>query len=391
MQTDKARRTSGHRFRLEKVEAPLASEVRLNDAERELRQTLDSIPVITWRAAANGYVQQLNKRWFEYTGTTPEQVRGWRWKTCIHPDDLASLVETGRRYVAAGKSIDAEARLRRFDGTYRWFLFRPAPARDDTGKLVGWYGTITDVEDQKLVQGELRRSEAELAHVTRVMSLGALTASIAHEVNQPLSGIITNANTCLRMLAANPPNLDGARETALRTIRDGNRAVDVIARLRALFSNKETPTDTLDLNEVAREVLGLVSGDLLRNRVILRAELNRNPSLVTGDRVQLQQVTLNLVRNALDAMNEVNDFPRHLLVRVEKEEEGGARLTVRDSGVGLESQSAEKLFDAFYTTKNNGMGIGLSISRSIVENHGGKLWAEANDGPGATFAFSVPR
>jgi PAS domain S-box-containing protein len=493
------------------------SETRIAAAERELRRTLDSIPTITWRAAPNGYVQHLNKRWFEYTGTTPEQVHGWRWKLCVHPDDLDHLLDIGNQYVATGWSIDAEARVRRHDGTYRWFLFRPAPARDETGKVVGWYGAITDIEDRKRAEEELRRSEAflaegqrlsqtgsfswrvdtdevtfsqelhrifefdqdaavtlrrlrerthpedralmdekvsdvragrniseidirlrmpdggvkylrilgrlsrrqdgrleflgaiqdvtqgrlaeaaldkvrsELAHVTRVMSFGALTASIAHEVNQPLAGIVTNASTCLRMLAAEPPNIEGARETARRTIRDGNRAADVIARLRALFSKKAAETETVDLNEATREVLTLVFGDLLRNKVILRAELDSDhPPLVTGDRVQLQQVILNLVRNASDAMSEVNDRPRDLLVKAYREEEG-ARLIVKDAGVGFETQGAERLFDAFYTTKSGGMGIGLSLSRSIIENHGGKLWAEANDGPGATFSVSIPR
>jgi C4-dicarboxylate-specific signal transduction histidine kinase len=227
--------------------------------------------------------------------------------------------------------------------------------------------------------------------VTRAMSLGALTASIAHEVNQPLAGIITNASTCLRMLAADPPNVDGARETARRTIRDGNRAADVIARLRALFSKKAAATEILDLNEAIREVLALVFSDLLRNRIIARVELDDEPLLVTGDRVQLQQVILNFVRNASDAMSEVNDRPRDLLVKTEREEDGSARLTVKDTGVGLRPQAAERLFDAFYTTKSDGMGIGLSVSRSIVENHGGKIRFEANDGPGAAFSFSIPR
>jgi len=194
------------------------------------------------------------------------------------------------------------------------------------------------------------------------------------------------------MLAADPPNIEGARMTAQRTIRDGNRAADVITRLRALFSKKAAATETVDLNEATREVLALVFSDLLRNRVLLRTELDDDhPLLVTGDRVQLQQVILNLVRNAVEAMREVNDRPRHLLVRADVEEEGCARLVVTDSGVGLDPQAMGRLFDAFYTTKDDGMGIGLSVSRSIIENHGGRQWAEANDGPGTTFSFSIPR
>jgi len=218
-----------------------------------------------------------------------------------------------------------------------------------------------------------------------------LTASIAHEVNQPLSGIITNASTCLRMLDADPPNVDGARETATRIIRDGNRASDVIARLRALFRKKEFRLESTDLNDATREVIALSLSDLQRSRVILHSELADDLPAVTGDRVQLQQVILNLLRNASDAMSGVNDRPRQVLVRTENEESDRVRLSVRDAGVGVDRPSMHKLFDSFYTTKSGSMGIGLSVSRSIIERHHGRLWVEPNDGPGATFAFSIPR
>jgi signal transduction histidine kinase len=217
-----------------------------------------------------------------------------------------------------------------------------------------------------------------------------MTASIAHEVNQPLSGIITNASTCLRMLAADPPNVDGARETARRTIRDGNRASDVISRLRALFSKKNATTELVDLSEAAQEVIALSMSELQRNRVILRSELDNGVPPVMGDRVQLQQVVLNLLINALDAMKDVDDRPRQLEIRTERDEGDRVRLMVQDTGVGLDPQSVERLFEAFYTTKSGGMGIGLSVSRSIIESHHGRLWAAPNDGPGATFSFSIP-
>jgi signal transduction histidine kinase len=220
--------------------------------------------------------------------------------------------------------------------------------------------------------------------------LSALTASIAHEVNQPLSGIITNAGTCLRMLDAAPPDIDGARETARRTIRDGNRASDVITRLRALFSKRELMLEPLDLNEATREVIALSSSDLQRNRIVLRSELADDLLIVTGDRIQLQQVILNLLRNASDAMVDVHDRQRQLLIKTEREDGDRVRLTVRDAGVGLPPHSLDSLFDAFYTTKSGGMGIGLFVSRSIVERHQGRLWAEPNDGPGATFSLSIP-
>ena len=250
---------------------------------------------------------------------------------------------------------------------------------------------VLDLTERKRAQEALNRASAELAHVSRLTALSALTASIAHEVNQPLAGIITNAGTCLRMLDATPPNIDGARETARRTIRDGNRASEVITRLRALFSKREFTLEPLDLNEAAREVIALSSNELQRNRVVLQTELADDLPIVTGDRIQLQQVILNLLRNASDAMIDVHDRQRQLLIKTKREDSGRLRLSVRDAGVGLSAESLDSLFDPFYTTKSGGMGIGLFVSRSIVERHEGRLWVEPNrDGPGATFAFSIP-
>jgi len=218
-----------------------------------------------------------------------------------------------------------------------------------------------------------------------------LAASIAHEVNQPLSGIITNASTCLRLLADDPPDIDGARETARRTIRDGNRASDVIARLHALFAKKGTVTDSVDLNKATRELIALSSNEIQRERVTVRMDLADDLPPVAGDSVQLQQVVLNLLMNALEAMRGVDDRPRQLVIRTERDEGERVRLSVQDVGVGFDPQSVERLFDAFYTTKGDGMGIGLSVSRSIIESHHGRLWAELNEGGGATFSFSIPR
>ena len=254
--------------------------------------------------------------------------------------------------------------------------------------------TIADTIAQAIQRAEseadLDRARSELARVARVTSLGALAASIAHEVNQPLSGIITNAGTCVRMLDADPPNVDGARETARRTIRDGNRASEVITRLRALFGKKDTSTESVNLNEAAREVIALSLGELQRNRVTLRAEFADELPPVTGDRVQLQQVILNLFLNAFDAMRGVEDRPRQLVIRTERDGGDRVRLSVQDAGVGLDPNSLDRLFEAFYTTKSGGMGIGLSVSRSIIESHHGRLRAAPNDGPGATFSFSIP-
>jgi C4-dicarboxylate-specific signal transduction histidine kinase len=293
-------------------------------------------------------------------------------------------------------AVDTEARMRRFDGVYRWFLFRANPLRDEHGNIIKWYGANIDIEDRKRADAERQRSEeaiselrSELAHMSRVSSLGVLTASVAHEVNQPLSGIITNTSTCVRMLSANPPNVEGALETVRRTLRDGHRAAEVVGRLRALFLKQTARNEDVDLNEAAAEVIPLASGDLQKNRVIVRMDFARGLPRLSADRVQLQQVILNLLLNASDAMRAVDDRPRVAVIRTAPDG-NGVRLSVEDVGVGFAGENAERLFQAFYSTKSSGMGIGLSVSRSIIESHNGRLWGEVNPGPGATFSFSIP-
>jgi signal transduction histidine kinase len=247
-------------------------------------------------------------------------------------------------------------------------------------------------EELELKRSEeaLARTRSELTKVASITSLGVLTASIAHEINQPLSGIVTNASTGLRMLSADPPNIDGAMETVRRTLRDGNRASDVITRLRTLYSKKEPSLESMDLNEATREVIALSLSELQRSGVTLRYELADNLPPVTGDRVQLQQVILNLLRNAADAMGTIDDRPREMFVRLQRDQENHVRLSVTDGGVGFTTETAGRIFEAFYTTKADGMGIGLSISRSIIEAHQGRLWATPNNGPGATVSFVIP-
>ena len=362
----------------------------LRASEINLKQIINTIPTAAWSANPDGYCDFVNQPWLDYAGLSAEQGLGWGWAAAIHPDDLNGLVEYWRSCLASGTPVDTEARMRRFDGVHRWFLFRANALRDESGNIIKWYGTNTDIDDRKRAEEALNKARSELAHVSRVTTLGALTASIAHEVNQPLSGIIMNASTGLRMLDAVPPNVDGARETARRTIRDGKRAADVITRLRALFSKKELTTELVDLNEATREVIALLLSDLQSNQVILRLALADDLPRVTGDRVQLQQVILNLLRNASDAMGSIDDRPRDLLIRTERHEGDLVRFTVKDAGVGLTPETADKLFEAFYTTKKDGMGIGLSVSQSIIEAHHGRLWATANKGPGATFSFAIP-
>jgi len=253
-----------------------------------------------------------------------------------------------------------------------------------------YIGAVQDVTQRRFDEEALSEARSELAKAARTMSLGVLTASIAHEVNQPLSGIITNASTCVRMLDADPPNVEGARITAQRTIRDGNRASEVITRLRALYNRKDFILEPLDLNETALEVIALSRSELQKSQIVLQTEFANELPLVDGDRVQLQQVILNLLLNGADAMSGLYDKPRILSVTTRAVEPDRVLLSVGDLGVGFERGEEQKLFEAFYTTKESGMGIGLSVSRSIIETHNGRLWAESNKGTGAIFTFSLP-
>jgi PAS domain S-box-containing protein len=487
----------------------------LRASELSWRQIVDNIPGFVATMGAMGEVEYLNRQTLDYFGKTTEELKNWSLIGAVHPDDLPRVIEARQRCIESGQLYEVEHRCRRADGIYRWFQVRGLPMRDVHGVISTWYLLLTDIDDRrraeaqleqaylrlaeaqrlsktgsfimdlmadehswsdealrifefdpggkvtvpmirdmvhpedrpsfdavvaramtaadvdflfrivtsqgavkhvrgmarlmtdpgahplfigavqdvtagKLAEAALDRARSDLAHVARVTMLNTFTASIAHEVNQPLLGIITNASTCLRMLERSPPNVEGARETARRTIRDGNRAADVIARMRGLFTKKEFILEPLDLNDATREVITLSMSHLQRNQVIVRSELAEDLPLIVGDRVQVQQVILNLLRNASDAMIGVEGRARELLVRTECDDQGRVRLDVKDVGVGFAAETQRRLFEPHYTTKSDGMGIGLSVSRSIIERHHGRLWAEPNDGPGATFSFTLP-
>jgi PAS domain S-box-containing protein len=306
----------------------------------------------------------------------------------IHPDDVALFKDSVALARSHGVGFEYELRLLMPDRSVKHLHVVAHAAREQDGDAE-YIGAVQDVTDRRRSQEALDEARAELARVSRVMSFGMLTASIAHEVNQPLAGVVTNAGTCLRMLAADPPNLDGARETLRRTIRAGLRASEVVTRLRSLFARKGGTEESVDLNEAAREVIAVTTGELRRSQVTVRDELGSDLPPVFGDRVQLQQVILNLLLNAADAMSGIVGRSRQLVIRT-GQDGGGVWLSVEDAGVGFAAEDAERLFDAFYTTKPEGMGIGLSVSRSIIERHHGRMWASRNEGPGATIGFSVP-
>jgi PAS domain S-box-containing protein len=367
-----------------------ARALRRSEAFLAKGQRLSQMGSFSWRAATDEvtWSEQLY-RIYELEIGVPVTLDVLR--TRVHPEDLSLLekmkmVEQAR---GGGNDFEWQYRLMMPDHSIKYLHAVAHATRDEDGQLE-YMAAVQDVTARRLSEEALAKARSELAHVSRVTSLGVMTASIAHEVNQPLSGIVTNANTCLRMLAADPPNLDGARETARRTIRDGHRASEVLTRLRGLAAKKEVATEPVDLNEATREVIALSTGELQRRRVTLRLELADDLPPAPGDRVQLQQVILNLLLNAADAMSGVDDRPRQLVVRTEPDGGDGVSLSVQDSGVGFPPEDSERLFEAFYTTKSQGMGIGLSVSRTIIERHQGRLWATRNEGPGATFAFTIP-
>lgn len=349
-------------------------------------QRLTLTASFTWDVERNEHIwSQENYRLFEFDESSPVTLEAIL--RTIHPDDLPD-VEALLGRAADGKDFELAFRIVTASGRTKYAHVVGTRIEHITDRPV-FMGAIQDVTARKLTEEALNRARSDLAYMARVTALGTLTASIAHEVNQPLSGIITNASTCLRLLAADPPEVAKAQVTAQRTIRDGNRASEVIKRLRAMFTNAPTAFEPVDLHDAVREVLALSAGEMRSSGILLKTDLVAECATVRGDRVQLQQVVLNLLLNAIDAMRAVNDRPRMLSVAT-RDEDQHIRLSVRDAGTGLDDADIERLFDAFYTTKAKGMGVGLAISRTIVENHGGRLSAAPNADHGATLICRLP-
>jgi PAS domain S-box-containing protein len=351
----------------------------------ELRQSFDTIPALAWRASAGGALEFSNKQWHDYTGISHEDASGASWMRSIHPDDVEKVGEKWRHLTGFRTSGEFEARMRRFDGEFRSFLTRVTPMRDERGEVLKWHGTQTDIENLKRAE----HAQEALARVTRVTAMGELTVSIAHEINQPLMAIVTNAATCLRWLNENQINIGEARLAAERVIRDGHRAGDIIASIRALAKKSPPKPAQLDLNELVEEVLSLTHNELDRHAIITETEF-ATAAPVLGDRVQMQQVILNLIMNGIEAISAGRHEPRSLKIRSQRGEPGFVLVTIADTGIGLGAADREQIFDVFYTTKQDGMGIGLSICRSIVEAHGGRLWASANVSVGSVFHMTLP-
>src|SRR5271168_83399 len=362
----------------------------LRRQEKKLRDVVETIPTFAWTALPDGAVDFINHHWVEYTGLSTEKTMGSGWKAAVHPADLPRYVESQRTSVAFGEPFEHEVRFRRAaDGEYRWFLSRGVPLRDSGGKIVKWYGISTDIEDRKRAENErerLRQLEADLAHTNRVSTLGEMAVSLAHEIKQPIAAAITSANSCIEWLAHEPPNLDRARVAAARIDKYGNRAAEIIDRIRSFYKKSPPQRELVDVNGIIHEMLTLLESEATRSSVAMRTELAAELPKILADRVQLQQVFMNLMLNGIEAMG---DSGGELTVKSELQG-GQLQFSISDTGVGLPMEKMDQIFSAFFTTKPQGSGMGLAISRSIVESHGGRLWATANDGRGATFHFTLP-
>ena len=314
-----------------------------------------------------------------------------RWLNLIHPEDRSRAAKAAETAVRGGPRYDVEYRVLRPDGALRVVHSQGDLTRDASGRPCSSFGTIQDITERKRAEEALREVQMELTHANRVTTMGQLTASVAHEVNQPIAAAVTNAQAALRWLGAQPPNLEEVRQALGRIIKNGGRAGDVIGRIRALIKKAPPRKDRFDLNEAARDVIALTQSEVLKHGISLQTQLAAGLPAVDGDRIQLQQVILNLILNAVEAMSDIEAGGRELRISTETDAAGGVLVTVRDTGPGLDPTGVNRLFEAFYTTKPGGMGMGLSISRSIIEAHGGRLWACANEPCGAVFQFTLPR
>jgi PAS domain S-box-containing protein len=360
--------------------------------EATFREAIETMPAMAFVTRPDGGRTFVNRRWVEYTGLTIEQAAASEWQNAIHPGDLERVLDTWRESLAVGRPVEYEVRLRGLaDGAYRWFLTRAVPVRDKRGRIVNWYGVATDIEDHKRVEQErekVRQLEHDLAHVNRVSMLGQLAVSLSHELKQPIAAAMTNAATCVRWLAREQPDVDEAREAAKRITTAGARAAEIIDRLRS-FYRKGAPLERelVDVNALIGDVLVLLRGEANRYSVSMHTDLASDLPPLTADPVQLQQVLMNLMLNGIEAMQ---DSRGTLTVTSRRGDAGYVVISVSDTGVGLPAVDTEQMFSPFFTSKPEGSGMGLAISRTIIESHGGRLWATANAGRGATFHFTLP-
>jgi PAS domain S-box-containing protein len=370
------------------VTALMRAQQALRESERSARSVIDGIAGLVSVLAPNGELETANRRLLKYFGRSLEWIKNWGANDAVHPDDLPRVLELFKNGMASGIPFQHELRLRRFDGEYRWFDNRGVPIRDDSGRIARWYILLTDIDDRTRALARLEQMHSDFAHMNRVTMMGELVASLSHEVKQPIATARNNARAALNFLDEQPPDLSEVREALGCIVGDADRAGDIIDRIRGHIKKAPPQNERFDLNKAINEVIELAQSAIAENGVSVQTRLTASP--VEGDRVQVQQVVLNLVLNAVEAMGSVEAGARELLISTEQSQANDILVAVRDSGPGVDPDSLDRVFEAFYTTKSNGMGMGLSICRSIIEAHGGRLWAIPCEPQGALFQFTIP-
>jgi PAS domain S-box-containing protein len=381
--------SQGVAFVLDLTERKRAEQI-LRDSERNARSAIDGIDGLVAIMAPSGELDAINRQVIEYFGRSLEEMKNWGTSDTVHPEDLPRIAEIFQRSLAAGTPFHYELRLRRFDGEYRWFENRGVPIRETSGRIVRWYILGTDIEDRTRALARLEQMQSDFAHMNRVSMMGELAASLSHEITQPIASARNNARAAQNFLDRQPPDLSEVREALSCVVGDTDRAGDIVDRIRANIKKTPPRKEHFDLNEAINEVLVLAQSAITENEVSVRTRFAEGPLAAYGDRVQLQQVILNLVLNAVEAMASVEAPARLLLISTEQNRTNEVLVTIRDSGPGIEPDHLERVFEAFYTTKSNGVGMGLSICRSIISAQGGRLWAETKKPPGAVFLFTLP-
>jgi PAS domain S-box-containing protein len=362
------------------------AEMALQQSEEEMLRLMDTVPTMIWSMSPDGNSVFTNKVGRELTGASVDEIQNGKCLERVHPEDRELVSREFAKSLATGNSFGAEHRLQKQDGTWRWFLSRAEPSRDHHGNIVRWFGVTLDIHDRKVAEGRLRELRANLSRTSRASIVAEISASIAHELNQPLSSLLSNAQACFRWLNAATPNIENAVISIERVVRDGRAADAAIRNIRSLYKQQPTVKASFNMVELLGEVVGLLKEDATRRSTLIEYEFDDPVLEVLVDRYQIQQIIINLVTNAIDAMQDIDRQPL-LRVRIRNLEGGHVLTEFIDNGPGLPNDCADKIFDAFVSTKENGMGIGLAISRSIVEAHDGELWAANNPGFGATFSL----
>jgi PAS domain S-box-containing protein len=361
----------------------------IQESERQLRVLTDAIPQQIWSATPDGSVQYCNQHLLTFVGRAMEEINGEKFFSIVHSEDLDLFREAWATAFASKSRFEGEWRIRGADGHYRWFLVRGVPQESSDGQIARWYGTHIEIEERHRAEQALIAAQAELAHLSRTLSMGELAAGIMHEINQPLTAVVTHAYACREWLNMAPANLKKASLTAERIVQESTRASSVVARVRALFQKEAPYKERLDINRVIKNFVRLLRDEAIRRDVNVRTELAENLPRVEFDRVQIEQVLLNLAMNGMDAMEETGSS-KELLIASSLNDAKQILIRVEDCGPGIHPGLASKIFDPFFSTKPNGIGMGLAISRSIIEAHDGRLWATPRLAGGSVFQFTIP-